>query len=202
MPIESTPDALTLKPTRRLKPAARKVFDKVSSGFVHLAPTDAETLTAYSEWSAIYAEALRETQRSPLVTVPIVNRSTGNVVGERTTRNPMFATLSEAQAHVTSLGRRLLIDAHSAEKRQRLLTKKARALAAAEHAQAESTDDVAPKWSEEEIAKMMRRLAPTLASTPAVNLRSAAICQLELIECAADPECADILLANPPKEQS
>src|SRR5690242_958918 len=140
MPTESTPDVSELKPTRRLKPAARKVFDNVSTSFVHLAATDAEALTAYSEWSAIYAEALRETQRSPMVSVPVVNRSTGNVVGERTTRNPMFASMREAQQHVTSLGRRLLIDAHSAEKRQRLLTKKARALAAAEHAQAESAD--------------------------------------------------------------
>lgn len=189
----TTSETALLKPTRRLKSAARKVFEQVSSSFVHLAPTDAETLTQYSEWSAIYQEALRETQRSPTVSIPVINRSTGNVVGERTARNPAFATLREAQQHVTSLGRRLLIDAHSADKRQRLLTKKSRALAASEQAQAAQTD--APKWTEEQITEMMRRIAPRFAATPAVDLRSAAICELELQECATDPECADMLLA-------
>lgn len=183
----------TLKPTRRLKPAARKVFDGVLSSFVHLGPSDAEQLTAYAEWSAIYAEALRETQRRPTVSVPVINRSTGNVVGEKTTRNPAFATLREAQQHVTSLGRRLLIDAHSADKRQRLLTKKARALAASEHATA-AKDDARASFSEEQIGDTMRELRQHGYTLRGEALRNLALTQLEtrayIAGMADDPDCA------------
>jgi len=123
-----------LVPTRRLKARERAIFDRITNQFNHLRESDAEQLTQYSEASIRYENALKETQKHPVVTVPVVNRSTGNIIGEKTVRNPAYATLKEATQQMTALARRLLIDAHSAEKRQRLLTKNARAFAGSEQA--------------------------------------------------------------------
>lgn len=192
--MKSTTDAQTLKPTRRLTAAESRVFRQVSSDFVHFGSTDAEMLTAYAEAVVRYQDAAKEAKRKPTLTVPTFNKATGNKTGKKIIRNPALTTVKEAQQQMMSLARRLLIDPASAEKRQRLLTKKARAMAASEQAYA-AQSDAAPKWSEEEITTMMKRLAPAFASTPAVDMRSAAICELELQDCAADPECADLLLA-------
>lgn len=130
--IHAGSDQLTLLPTRRLTAKERAVFDRVSSQFAHLTASDAEQLTQYAESSVRYEAAVRETKKHPTVSQPVINRTTGNVVGEKPVRNPAFATLREAQAQMVSLGRRLLIDAHSADKRQKLLTRKSRSLTAAE----------------------------------------------------------------------
>lgn len=198
MPLSAVNSATsTLKPTRRLKAAASKVFEGVSSSFVHLTAADAEQLTQYAEWSAIYSDALRETQRSPTISVPVVNRTSGNVVGERITRSPSFATLREAQQQVTSLARRLLIDAHSADKRARLLTRKARALQALEAEQAAIT---AQTFTEEEIEAEMNDLIRRGYTPRGEALRNAALDYLrikrEIAGIEDDPDC-DVLFASP-----
>ena len=122
----------SITPTRKLTVKERKVFDRVLAEFIHLAPSDAEQLSQYAEAVIRYEKATKESKRHPTVSIPVVNRATGNIVGDKVVRNPAFATIKEAQSQVTALARRLMIDAHSSEKRQRLLTKKARALAASE----------------------------------------------------------------------
>jgi phage terminase small subunit len=133
----------TIAPSRRVPAAARLVFEKVASEFIHLRASDAEQLTQYAEAVVRYRTAEKETRKRPTISTPIVNRATGNIVGEKIVRNPAFATMREAQAQMNSLARRLMIDAHSADKRQRLLTKKARAMAASEAASAASQSAVA-----------------------------------------------------------
>jgi len=123
-----------LVPTRRLKARERAIFDRITNQFNHLRESDAEQLTQFAETAIRYETALKETRKRPVVIVPIVNRSSGNVVGEKTVRNPAYATLKEATQQMTALARRLLIDAHSAEKRQRLATKNAIAFAGSEQA--------------------------------------------------------------------
>jgi hypothetical protein len=113
-----------LEPTRRLTTRERRVFDRVSN--------EPEHLTQYAEAVARYEDALKSTKKHALISVPVVNRSTGNVTGTKQIRNPAFATLKESLSQANTLARRLLIDAHSAEKRQRLLTKRARAAAGKE----------------------------------------------------------------------
>jgi phage terminase small subunit len=193
----ATSETPLLKPTRRLKPSARKVFEQVQAGFIHLSPSDAEQLTQYAEWSAIYADALHETQRHPTITVPVINRSTGNVVGEKIVRNPMFATLREAQQQVTTLGRRLLIDAHSADKRQRLLTKKARALTASEQAQAaENARGEEFTFTDEQIVAVMHELTERGDQHTGDELRQGALCELRFAAMIArdknDPEMKEL----------
>ncbi len=129
-----------LVPTRRLNVKERRVFDRVLSEFVHLGPSDAEQLTQYAEAVVRYETAMKAAKKHSTVSIPVVNRATGNVTGEKIVRNPAFVTLREAQSQMNTLARRLLIDTHSAEKRQRMLTKKARALAASE---SKSADDAA-----------------------------------------------------------
>jgi hypothetical protein len=118
-------DAIT--PTRRLNAKERKVFDRVVADFTHFQPSDAEQLTQLAEATVRYEAAAKETKRNPTVSLPVINRASGNIVGEKVVRNPAYATLKEAQTAMNSLARRLMIDAHSAEKRQRLMTKRVRA---------------------------------------------------------------------------
>lgn len=63
------------------------------------------------------------------------------MTGERQVRNPAFTTAKEAQASLVTLGRRLKIDAASAEWRQRRLTRSAQALGAIEVDQISGDDD-------------------------------------------------------------
>ena len=121
-----------LAPTRRLTSKERKVFDRVASEFTHLEPSDSEQLSQYAEAVIRYQIAAKETKRHPTVSLPVVNRTTGNVTSSKTVRNPAFLNLREASAQMVSLGRRLLIDAHSAEKRLRLKSKLARSLSGIE----------------------------------------------------------------------
>jgi len=121
-----------LEPTRRLTSKERRVFDRVSNEFEHLSVLDEEQLTQYAEAVIRYETALKQTRKHPTISVPVVNRSTGNVTGEKHVRNTAFATIKESLSQANTLARRLLIDAHSAEKRQRLLTKRARAAAGKE----------------------------------------------------------------------
>lgn len=139
----NTQEKITLSPTRRLNKAERTVFERVNSEFIHLTTSDAEQLTAYAETVVRYEIALKSTKKNATISVPVVNRSTGNVTGEKIIRNPAFATLKEAQSQMVALARRLMIDAHSAEKRQRLLTKKSRAMIAAEQKQAADSASIA-----------------------------------------------------------
>lgn len=144
-----------ISPTRRLTPKERKVFDRVTSEFVHLQASDAEQLTQYAEAVVRYQTALKETKANPTVTAPVVNRSTGNVVADKVVRNPAFITLKESQAQLNTLARRLLIDASSADKRNRLLTKRARTLAAIESKHSSDTallDGLSEEQIEEQIA--------------------------------------------------
>jgi hypothetical protein len=119
----------TLIPTRRLNSKERRVFDRVASEFNHLTPTDEEQITQYAEAVVRYSTASKDSKKRPTVTLPVVNRSTGNVTGQKIVRNTSFATLKEAQAQINSLARRLMIDAHSAEKRLRYTSKKSRSAA-------------------------------------------------------------------------
>ena len=186
-----------LTPTRRLLKAEREVFERIRSEFVHLSVTDAEQLTQYAEAVARYEAALRETKKHPTVSAPVVNRRSGNIVGEKVIRNPAFVTLRESQAQMTTLARRLMIDAHSAEKRQRMLTKKARALAAAEQAQAADASRVFP---EEQIAAMMADLIRRGYIPRGDALRNLAISDLEIrayiVGVEDDPEFADLFVED------
>ncbi len=143
MTTDLTSSTASIIPTRRLRAKDRVVFDKVLSDFIHLQPSDAEQLTQYAEAVIRYRTAEKETRKHPTISTPVINRSTGNVVGEKTARNPAYVTMREAHSQMNSLARRLMIDATSADKRQRLLTKKARALAACEATGAESRSAVA-----------------------------------------------------------
>ena len=112
------------------------MFRRILSEFQHLSTSDAETLTTYAEAVVRYDAARRETKKNPTVQTPVINRSTGNITGTRSARNPAFATLREALAQMTTLARRLLLDPASANKRATLLTKRARALRASEESAA------------------------------------------------------------------
>lgn len=163
-----------IAPTRKLKAAERRIFDRVTSSFLHLSPSDSEQLTQYAEAVARYEAAIKETKLRPLLSIPIINRSTGNVTGEKTVRNPAFATIKEATGLITSLARRLMIDAHSAEKRQKLLTKKARALAACESKSA-SDAEILGAINEEQIRAEMCNQAKTYIHASEDALRQNAL---------------------------
>ncbi len=177
----------SITPTRRLPAKERAVFEKVLADFIHLQPSDAEQLTQYAEAVIRYRTAEKDTRKHPTVSTPVVNRSTGNVVGEKLVRNPAFATMKEAQTQMNSLARRLLIDATSADKRQRLLTKKARSLAASEATSAESKSAVA-NLTESQIQTRIEELRKKYIHATEDTLRAMAI--WEITEC-------DPLLAEP-----
>lgn len=139
-----------LVPTRRLSARERKVFDRVASEFTHLKSTDEDMLTRFAEASIRYADAAKSTKQHPMVSKPVVNRSTGNIVGETLIRNPLFRSVSEAQSQMNSLGRRLMIDAASENKRLILLSKKARSASGLE-ADAIAGRDYREHISEEQI---------------------------------------------------
>ena len=164
----------TLIPTRRLTSKERAVFDRVASEFVHLTPTDEEQLTQYAEAVVRYTSAAKSVKKSPTISLPVVNRSTGNVTGEKIVRNPAFISLKEASSATASLGRRLMIDAHSAEKRSRLATKRARAelgIVASEVA----ANIAALSITEEQIEAVMRDASKTYTAMPLAQLRDYAI---------------------------
>jgi phage terminase small subunit len=170
--IDQPNEAIT--PSRKLAAKERKIFDRVVSEFIHLQTSDAEQLTQYAEAVVRYEAAAKDVKKSPTIAVPVVNRSTGNIVGEKLVRNPAFATIKEAQAQVNALARRLLIDAHSTEKRQRLLTKKSRALAASETQSAEDAAKLSGV-SEAEIQGEIDRLAKIYIHATPETLRNQAI---------------------------
>ena len=82
-------------PTRKLTAKERKVFERVLSEFIHLTSSDGEQLTQYAEAVIRYETAVKETKKHPIVSVPIINRSTGNLTGEKLIRNPAFVTVKE-----------------------------------------------------------------------------------------------------------
>lgn len=165
---------MDITPTRRLTAKERKIFARVTAEFIHLQPSDAEQLTQFAEAVIRYETAAKETKKHPTVAVPVVNRATGNVTGEKIVRNPAFTTVKEAQSQMNALARRLMIDAYSAEKRQRLLTKKARALAAAEMTSA-SHEAALSSATEEQIAIEIDRVAKTYIHATPETLRQHAI---------------------------
>lgn len=170
-------NTVQITPTRRLAAKERKVFDRVVSEFLHLQPSDAEQLTQYAEAIVRYETAVKESKKHPTISVPVINRSTGNIVGEKLIRNPALTTLKEAQSQHSSLARRLMIDAHSAEKRQRMLTKKARALQASEQKSANDAsalNDV----TEEQIQVEIQTLREIFTEATPSSLRQRAIWQL------------------------
>lgn len=180
-----------ITPTRRLATKERRVFDRVLSEFIHLTTSDAEQLTQYAEAVVRYEMAAKETKKHPTVSISVVNRATGNVTGEKLVRNTAFVTLREAQVQITALARRLLIDSHSAEKRQRALTKRSRALAASEAksaTHAAALNGVSEEQIEAEIEHM--RIAREYIHAPDDVLRHEAIWYLTV--------CLPLLKDNDP----
>jgi len=165
----------TLTPTRRLTAKERKVFDRVTSEFTHLKQSDADMTAQYAEASVRYATAAKEVKAHPMVGKPVVNRSTGNVTGETLIRNPLFRTVSEAQAQMNSLARRLMIDAASAEKRNRLASKLMRALEANE---AGKVAGAALNITEGQIKEKMEELSIIYFLATPETLRSEALWEL------------------------
>jgi phage terminase small subunit len=164
----------TLTPTRRLTSKERAVFDRVASEFVHLTPTDEEQITQYAEAVARYTSAAKECKKHPTISLPVVNRSTGNITGEKIVRNTSFASLKEAQTQMNSLARRLMIDAHSAEKRLRLASKIARSafgIVASEVA----ANIAALSITEKQIEAVMRDAAGRYTAMSPAQLREYAI---------------------------
>lgn len=125
-------NALPIIPTRKMTAREQKVFDRVLTDFVHLTPSDSEMLTQYAEAVVRYETAAKEAKKNPTISLPVINRASGNIVGHKDVRNPAFVTVREAQSQANSLARRLMIDAVSAEKRQRLQARRLQALAAKE----------------------------------------------------------------------
>lgn len=182
--------SITMTPTRRLKKAEREVFERVNSEFIHLTSTDAEQLTQYVEAVVRYEAALKQTTKHPTISVPVVNRSTGNITGEKIVRNPAFTTIKEAQSQMNALARRLMIDAHSAEKRQRMLTKRSRALAASE---SNTVSDAAAlaEVSESQIQTEMDRLRMVLTKLNEDVLRREALWHLTVFLPSCDDHSMD-----------
>jgi len=190
----------TINPTRRLPAATRAVFEKVAGDFIHLQSSDAEQLTQYAEAVIRYRNAEKETRKHPTISTPIVNRSTGNVVGEKIIRNPAFVTMREAQAQMNSLARRLMIDATSANKRQRLLTKKARALAASEASSAASQSAVA-NLTEFQIQAQMEEFRKVYTYTTEDVLRAEVLWYLTVCKPLLDDPDGDEDIYGPLKDQ-
>jgi P27 family predicted phage terminase small subunit len=180
-----------LAPTRRLNTKERDVFNRVVAEFAHLTASDEEQLTQYCEAVVRYQIAAKETKKNPLVSTPVVNRSTGNIVGDKLGRNPAWITLKESQTAMNSLARRLMIDASSANKRQSLLTKKARALSGIE-SQSIADNAVLASITEEQIqAEIQIAAAKYKDATPEV-LRQEAIWVLTVLRpILADDPCTD-----------
>ena len=170
----------SILPTRRLPAGALAVFKKVQTDFIHLQSSDAEQLTQYAEAATRYQNAQKETRKRPTISTPIVNRATGNVTGEKITRNPAWLTLKEAQQQMNTLARRLMIDATSADKRQRLLTKAARALGALERGDA-AKKAALDNLTEYQIQERMAKLR-TIGFYTEAALRMEAIWQLTVYE--------------------
>jgi phage terminase small subunit len=175
------PDIASIQPTRRLPAKERAVFRKVLADFIHLQPSDAEQLTQYAEAVVRYQKAEKETRKRPTISTPVINRSTGNVTGEKIIRNPAWATLKEAQQQMNTLARRLMIDATSADKRQRLLTKKARSLAAQETGSAESQSAIA-NLTEFQIQERIAELRKVYTQATDDVIRDAAIWELTVCD--------------------
>jgi uncharacterized membrane-anchored protein YjiN (DUF445 family) len=187
------PEQSVITPTRRLNKAQRAVFDRVIAEFIHLTSSDAEQLTQLAEATIRYQTAERETRKNPTISVPVVNRATGNITGEKIVRNPAFTTVKEAQSQMNALARRLIIDAASAEKRQRLLTKKARALAAAEAAKRQSQSAEA-KLTEDEIQTEMDEVRKVYITATEEVVRAEAIWRLTVFyPFMNDPEVVEEL---------
>jgi phage terminase small subunit len=183
----------SIVPTRRLPAKERAVFDKVLTDFIHLAPSDAEQLTQYAEAVVRYRKAEKDTRKDPTISTPIVNRATGNVVGQRTVRNPAFATMRESQAQMNSLARRLMIDATSADKRQRLLTKKARSMAASESASADAQAAI-KNLTEEQIQATMDEFRKKYTYTTEAVLRADVMWYLTVAKPLLDDPDGDELI--------
>lgn len=133
-----------LEPTRRLAPKERRQFERVVGQYSHFLPGDADALTRLAVAYARYIDAEKDTRKNPMVQIPVVNRSTGNVTGHKPARNPAFATLKEMAQLIARLERNLLIGPAYDAKRQAMLTKRARAAqGAAEDAAEESAIDSA-----------------------------------------------------------
>jgi hypothetical protein len=163
-----------LTPTRRLTAKERAVFDRVASEFNHLTSSDEEQLTQYAEANVRYQVAAKATKKHPTISLPVINRSTGNVTGEKIVRNTAFATLKESQAAMNSLARRLMIDAHSAEKRLRLASKIARSafgIVASEVA----ANIAALSITEEQIQAAVQDASKKYPAMPPTQLRDYAI---------------------------
>lgn len=181
--MESIRTRIELRPTRRLNKREKSTFDGIRSSFSHLTGADSELLTMYAETAERYRVAARDAKKSPTLAVETFNKSTGNATGVKVIKNPAATMAKESLSALTSLARRLLIDPASAEKRQRLLTKKSRALQAAEQAEAEQTGR---QFAEADIGAMMAELINRRYILRGHALRNAAIRELELLHDLAD----------------
>jgi hypothetical protein len=175
--MEPNTTLTTLTPTRRLSAKERIIFDRLTSAFTHLQPSDEEQITQYAEANVRYQIAAKETKKNPTISVPVVNRSTGNVTGEKSVRNPSFTTLREATSQMNSLARRLMIDAHSSEKRLRLASKKLRSASGVVASNAASNVALA-SITEKEIKAEMRAVAKMYTAMTPMQVRAEAIWRL------------------------
>jgi len=186
-----------IAPTRKLINKELDVFNRVLSESVHLTSADAEQLTQYAEAVIRYETALKQTKKHPTISVPVINRSTGNVTGEKRVRNPAFVTLKEALTQMNVLARRLMIDAHSAEKRQRLLTKRSQAMAASESKMA-ADSAVKNSITEKQIQAAMKMLAADSYFATEHVLRQHAIWYLTIyLPSSNDPESDEDIYFRP-----
>jgi len=187
----------SILPTRKLTAKERRIFDRILAEFVHLNSSDAEQLTQYSEAVARYERAAKETKLRPTIDSPVVNRASGNITGYKSIRNPAFITLRESQSQANSLARRLMIDAVSTEKRQRLQSKQMQALSGREaKIAAESARNC---WvSEEDVQEEMERRRAIYRYSNEDVLRQEAIWYLTVcLPLLEDPEGDEDIYVQP-----
>lgn len=116
-----------IKPTKRLAPKARKHFDRITAQNPHLLPENADAVTSYALALAGRDAAEIEITKRPRITVPVVNRSTGNVTGHAVKRNTAaFADLRLYSQQVRQYERSLRIGPAYDAQRSAMTTRRAR----------------------------------------------------------------------------
>lgn len=100
-----------------LSPVATKLWKKVTAEYSHLQSADTELLVAYVQsWEMLQLaqDALRE--HGLIISQPITNKTSGNIVGHRLTKNPAATAAKDAMAAMQSLSTKLGLDPSSRER--------------------------------------------------------------------------------------